>query len=243
MSQLKGKEEIVSLKVSDQTTMEAYVAHPNNPNHRAMIVVQEAFGVNDYIKDVTRRFAALGYLAIAPEVFHRSAPAGFTGSYTDFPAVMPHMQAMTLEGLEADLGAAYDFLKKNSAAVADGIGCVGFCMGGRAAFVANSILPLKWAISFYGAGIGPSPMGPGLLERVPKLSAPTLFFWGGKDGHILPEQTQAVTQALRKAGKSFVNAEFSDAEHGFFCDARPSYHPKAAPQAWALVQSFLQNAA
>ena len=86
-------------------------------------------------------------------------------------------------------------------------------------------------------------MGPGLLERVPKLSAPTLFFWGGKDGHILPEQTQAVTQALRKAGKSFVNAEFSDAEHGFFCDARPSYHPKAAPQAWALVQSFLQNAA
>ncbi len=243
MSQLTEKEELVFLKVSDQTTMRAYVAHPKNPNSRAMIVVQEAFGVNDYIKDVTRRFAALGYLAIAPEVFHRSAPAGFTGSYTDFPAVMPHMQAMTLEGLEADMRAAYDFLKKDSSASSEGIGCVGFCMGGRAAYVANSILPLKWAISFYGAGIGPSPMGPGLLDRVPKLSAPMLFLWGGKDQHILPEQTQAVNQALRKAGKSFVNVEFSEADHGFFCDARANYHAKSAPQAWALVQSFLQNAA
>ncbi len=241
----KLKEELISLKVSDQTTMQAYVARPANANlKRGMLVIQEAFGVNDHIKDVTRRFADLGYLAIAPEMFHRSAPAGFAGSYTDFPAVMPHMQAMTLPGIEADLRAAYDFLKQNSESVSDGIGAVGFCMGGRAAFIANSILHLKWAISFYGAGIGPGGMmGPGLLDRVKNLSAPMLFFWGGQDAHILPAEHQALTQSLRESKKPFVNVEFSFADHGFFCDARANYHPKAAPEAWSLVQSFLKNGA
>ena len=238
----KLKEETVNLKVSDNTTMAAYVVRPSGGNlKRGMIVIQEAFGVNDHIKDITRRFADLGYLAIAPEMFHRSAPAGFAGSYTDFPAVMPHMQAMTTEGLEADLRAAYDFLKTNAESVQDGIGAVGFCMGGRAAYIANSILPIQWAISFYGAAIGPGPRGPGLLDRVQRLSAPMLFFWGGKDDHIAPAEHQAVTQALREAKKPFANVEFSSADHGFFCDARANYHPKAAPQAWALVQAFLKN--
>ena len=238
----KLKEETVSIKVADQTTMAAYVVRPAHENlKRGMIVIQEAFGVNDHIKDITCRFADLGYLSIAPEMFHRSAPAGFAGSYTDFPAVMPHMQAMTTAGLEADLRAAHDFLLQNTESVKDGIGAVGFCMGGRAAFIANSILPLKWAISFYGSGIGPGPRGPGLLDRVQRLSAPMLFFWGGKDDHIAPAEHQSVTQALREVKKPFANVEFSTADHGFFCDARANYHPKAAPQAWALVQSFLQN--
>jgi dienelactone hydrolase len=70
---------------------------------------------------------------------------------------------------------------------------------------------------------------------------PSLLFWGGRDGHIGTDQTRAVTDALRDAGKTYINVEFSDADHGFFCDARPSYHPASAAQAWALCRAFLKE--
>ena len=83
-----------------------------------------------------------------------------------------------------------------------------------------------------------TPWGP-VANRAGDLHAPQLLFWGGRDTHIGPEQTQAVAEALRKAGKPFVNVEFADADHGFFCDARASFNPAAAQQAWALTHAFL----
>jgi carboxymethylenebutenolidase len=71
------------------------------------------------------------------------------------------------------------------------------------------------------------------------LRAPVLLFWGGRDKHIGADQVRAVTEALRNAEKNYINVEISDADHGFFCDARPSYNPVAASQAWALLVSFL----
>jgi carboxymethylenebutenolidase len=68
-----------------------------------------------------------------------------------------------------------------------------------------------------------------------------LFLWGGRDHHISEEQRSAVVKAVGDAGKTFVNVEFSNADHGFFCDARPSYHPEAAAQAWSLTQAFLDT--
>ena len=112
-------------------------------------------------------------------------------------------------------------------------------MGGRVAFLTNVVLPVSAAISFYGGGIAPNPFSPGLLDRAGDLHAPQMLLWGGLDKHIGPELTRAVTEALRAAGKPFVNVEFSDADHGFFCDARSSYNPNAARQAWALVLAFL----
>jgi len=114
-------------------------------------------------------------------------------------------------------------------------------MGGRAAVLAAITLPLECAVSFYGGGIAPNPMNPGLLGRVNDLKAPVLFFWGGRDQHIAPEQRSAVVDALKAAGKSYVNVEFSDADHGFFCDVRPSYNPVAAAQAWPLTLAFLNT--
>jgi carboxymethylenebutenolidase len=116
------------------------------------------------------------------------------------------------------------------------VAAIGFCMGGRAAFLADALLPLKAAVSLYGAGIAPS-----LLDRAPKLSAPILLMWGGLDKHIPPEQIAAVTSALRAAGKPYVNAEFSEADHGFFNDDRPSFHAASAAQAWALALQFLKS--
>jgi carboxymethylenebutenolidase len=107
-------------------------------------------------------------------------------------------------------------------------------MGGRASYFADSIVPLRCAISFYGGGIASN------LGRAAQLHAPMLFFWGGRDKNITPEQTVSVDAALREAGKQFVHVEFSDAGHGFFCDRRKSYNKDAAAQAWSLLQEFLR---
>jgi carboxymethylenebutenolidase len=228
-----------TLEVADGTTMRAYVVKPQDGRPRAgLLVFQEAFGVNAHIRDIAERFAREGYHTLAPELFHRTAP-GFEGSYTNFEAAMPHVRALKDQDLEADARAAYVWLRADVGAPETHIACIGFCLGGRVSFLTNSILPIKGAVSFYGGGIATSPMGPGLLSRARDLHASQLFFWGGLDKHIGPEQTQAVAEALRKAGKPFVNVEFADADHGFFCDARASYNPAAARQAWALTHAFL----
>jgi carboxymethylenebutenolidase len=235
------KTEFVILSVSDGTSMGAYVARPSSQTPRAgMLVFQEAFGVNAHIRDVTERFAMQGYLAIAPELFHRTGP-GFEGSYTDFGAIMPHFQGLTDAGMEADVQAAFAWLQNTADSKAFPVGAVGYCMGGRVAYLADCIVPLACGISYYGGGIAPSQYFPSLLHRAKELQAPMLFFWGGLDQHITPEQTQAVTSALREAKKPFVNVEISYADHGFSCDARPQYNADATAQAWALTLAFLDT--
>jgi len=215
--------------------MTAYVARPDDQEiHPGIIVLQEAYGVNSHIRSVTERFARRGYVAIAPELFHRTAP-GFEGKYTDFQSAMPHMRAMTVPGAEADLRVTFDWLRVNN--VRPGSICsVGFCMGGRISFLANSILPLHAAASFYGGGIAPE-----LVGRAGSLRAPMLLIWGLLDKHIGAEQRKAVTDALDAAQKPYANLEFSDADHGFFCDERASHQARAARQAWALLLEFLEQ--
>jgi carboxymethylenebutenolidase len=226
--------EKVTLQVGDGTSMDAHVAMPaNGAKLPGLMVFQEAFGVNAHIRDVAERFAAQGYVAIAPELFHRTA-AGFDGPYNNFPAVMPHMQALTPEGLIADARAAFDWLQKNPRVLPNATACVGYCMGGRTSYLANTALPLRAAISFYGGGIAP-----GLLPRAPQLHGPMLFFWGALDAHITPDHIRAVTDALKEAKKTYVNVEFSDADHAFFRDVWSSYKEAAAKQAWDLSLRFL----
>jgi carboxymethylenebutenolidase len=234
------KSEYVTLNVSDSTTMRAWAARPTaGVAHPGILVFQEAFGVNAHIRDVTARFASEGYLAIAPELFHRTG-SGFEGRYDDFPSAMIHMRSLTDAGMEADQRAAYDWLRANGAGDLP-VSAVGYCMGGRAAFLAALALPLACAVSYYGGGIAPNANNPGLLGRVSKLQAPILFFWGGRDKHITVDQIRALTDALRANGKNFVNVEISDADHGFFCDARSTYNPAAAAEAWPLTLAFLKT--
>jgi carboxymethylenebutenolidase len=232
--------EDVTLSARDGTSLRAYVAHPAEKPRAGLLVFQEAFGVNAHIRDVTERFARQGYLAISPDLFHRTAP-GFESGYEDFAAVMPHLSALTDPGLEADIRASFDWLQKSSDAKALPTAAVGYCMGGRTACLAALTVPLACSISYYGGGIAPNPRGAGLLDRLKDLRAPMLFFWGGKDSHIGPEQTLAVVAALRAAKKTYVNVEFSDADHGFFCEARGSYNAAAAAQAWPLTLAFLST--
>lgn len=226
----------INLTVSDGTTMDAYTARPDDQtSHPAIIVLQEAFGVNHHIRNVTDRLAEQGYVAIASELFHRTAP-GFEGDYENFTAIRPHLGAMTRKGLEDDLHAAYQWLQAQKNVQADHVFCVGYCMGGRVAFAANSFLPLRAAVSYYGGGIAPDS-----LDRASSLHGPMLFFWGELDKHIPPEQRSAVISALKNHHKPYVNVEFSDADHGFFCDERKVYQPRAARQSWALMLEFLHS--
>jgi carboxymethylenebutenolidase len=231
----------VTLKVPDGTSMNAFLARPTDEGkHPGMLVFQEAFGVNGHIRDICGRMAAEGFVALAPELYHRTAP-GFEGRYDDIGPAIEQARALTEAGLEADVRAAHQALAGDSSVDAGRLVSIGFCMGGRVSFLADAVLPLRASISFYGGGIATSQMGPGLLGRARDLHAPILLFWGGRDKHIGSEQTHAVADALRAAEKTYINVEFSDADHGFFCDARPSYHPASAAQAWALCQAFLQD--
>ena len=225
-----------TLAVADGSSMQAFVARPEEKgSFPGMLVFQEAFGVNAHIRDVTQRIAREGYVAIAPELFHRSAAPGLEVRYDDFPSAMPHMKALTEQGLSDDVRATYEWLRDSTHVVPDRIGSIGFCMGGRVSFLANAAIELRAAISFYGGGIAPA-----LLPHAANLHAPMVFFWGGLDKHIPQDQIRSVIDAVKAAGKPYINVEISDADHGFFCDARPSYNPVAAKEAWSLVVSFLE---
>jgi len=231
-----GVVERETIDVADGTKMTLHVARP--PLMRAgtpgILVFQEAYGVNAHIRDVVARFARQGFVAVAPELYHRTAP-GFEGRYDDLEGARAHAARMTEEGLLADVAAAFAWLQSQPMVAKDRIAGIGFCMGGRVSYVANSAVPLRAAISFYGGGIAP-----GLLHLAGKQHAPLLMFWGGLDAHIGPEQYRAVSDALREAKKPYECVVFSYADHGFFCDARPSYSESAARQAWVLSLEFLR---
>lgn len=232
-----AKQNYITVTVADGTSMDVYVAIPKQGTapFPAILVFQEAFGVTAHIRSVADRLAAQGYVAVAPELFHRTAAPGFEGSYTDFPSIMPHYSALTTEALEADVKAAYDWLQQQENVIKDKVGSIGFCMGGKVSIIANLILPLSAAISYYGSLTQP------IIDRFADLHAPQLLFWGGLDKHILQEHTEAIVKQLKYANKEFINVNISYADHGFNCDDKASYNPKAAKEAWAMTLAFLEN--
>ena len=230
-------QQFVTLEVADGTTMRAYTAFPSSTGPVPGIVLfQEAFGVNHHIRSVADRLAQAGYAVVAPELFHRTAAPGLEIAYANFSTeAMPHYDAINNEDLTADLQAAHAWLTAQTLVVADKIGSIGFCLGGRVSFLANAVLPLAAAVSYYGGGTHL------LADRAADLHAPHLFFWGGLDEHISKADITAVTDAVEAAGKPFINTVISYADHGFHCDERPSYNPEAAAEAWAMTLAFLDE--
>jgi carboxymethylenebutenolidase len=231
--------EFVNVSVSDGTTMRTYIAHPEEKPKGAVMVFQEIFGINSHIRDVTERYAKQGYLAVAPELFHRFAPEFECGySNEEVQQAMGFLGKVTHPEFELDIRATFDWIQQQGSYKT---GAVGFCMGGRVAFLAGVTVPLACAVSHYGGGIAPNQFVPsGLIDRAGEMKAPILMYWGGKDGMIPPAAVQSVTDALRKAGKTFASVEYSWAEHGFFCDQRGSYNKTAASLSWPHTLAFLE---
>jgi carboxymethylenebutenolidase len=228
----------IELKVADGSLMAAYIAFPEDtkPSLPVIIVLQEAFGVNNHIRHVTDRFAAEGYVAVAPELFHRTAPKGFAGDYADFSTVTPHTSKLTNDGFKADLETIWEWLNTQTDVDISRVYAIGYCMGGRVAFIANALLPLKAAVSYYGGGLDK------VAHMATGLHGKHLFFWGGKDAHIKDDNINAVIGAVEAAGKDYINVKISYADHGFNCNERSSYNEAASKEAWALVMAFLGGA-
>jgi carboxymethylenebutenolidase len=203
----------------------------------AVVVVQEAFGVNDHIKDVAGRFAAEGYRAVAPHLFHREGDPAI--DYDDIESAMKHVRALTPQGIEEDLDVAYGHLHE------DGfddprIAIVGFCMGGSVAFIEAAKRPLGAAVTFYGGGIVEGRFGaPPLLELAGGLRTPWLGCYGDQDKGIPVEQVEQLREAVEAAPVDAEIVRYADAGHGFHCDARSAYHEPSARDAWSRTLAWL----
>jgi carboxymethylenebutenolidase len=224
--------------------MALYDAEPDGNPRGAVVVIQEAFGVNSHIEDVTRRFASAGYRSVAPHLFHRTGDPPL--DYSDISKVMPHMQAITADGLVADLEATFGYLSTAGFGL-DNTGIVGFCMGGTVAFLAATRFELAAAVTFYGGGVAEGRFGfAPLLELGADLKAPWLGLYGDADQGIPVEQVESLREVVGKAPVTAEIVRYADAEHGFHCDMRDSYHEASATDAWgrtlAWFESYLKGA-
>ncbi|TDD40154.1 dienelactone hydrolase family protein [Actinomadura sp. KC06] len=219
--------------------MRVYAARPESPGDRAVVVLQEAFGVNDHIQDIARRFAARGFLALAPDLFHRTGVE--TLGYDQHAEAMPLIGAIGPDAITTDVRAVLDRLAKEDGIGSDRTAVVGFCFGGRAAFTAATAIPgLAAAVVFYGPGIAAGPHA--VLDRAAAIDAPLLMHVGSEDPTIPSEQVAAIETALRDAGAGFEQHVYEGAGHAFACDARPHmYRAGDASAAWARTHAFLDR--
>jgi len=217
--------------------MEAYEARPKDGGPSpAIIVLMEAFGVNSHIKDVTERVAREGYVAIAPDLFHRESER--IVPYEQLQKAVGIMNKLQDPKIMADVGVTLSHLKSQSYVKQGAIGVTGFCMGGRFTYLtaAHHNKDIKAAVVFYGGGI---PLGkPSPLERTGEINCPMTLFFGGKDSFIPKEHVDAVNKALTDNKKDFSLKVYPEPGHGFFCNDRQSYHKESADDAWEKTKSF-----
>jgi len=220
----------------------AYRAAPaGKKNLPAILVIEEIFGVHEYVQDVTRRLAHMGYLAVAPELFARY---GDPAQYTDMAALRSQVVDKASDAMVAsDLDAAAKWAVTQGGQV-DKMGAIGFCWGGRQVWLYAMHNPnLKAAAAFYGPLAGtPTELQPAsVLSRADKVAVPVLGAYGGKDAGISQESVDKMRVALAEgsaAGKASRIDVYPDAGHGFHADYRPSYNKADAEQAWKRAMEW-----
>lgn len=235
--------ERVRIPLAGGGSMGGYVARPKDGAPRpAVLVFMEIFGINSHIREVTERVAREGYVALAPDYFHRTGP-GVEYGYDEagFAGGMKLLGALRADEMISDAEAAIAWLRAQPSVRGDRIGCMGFCIGGHMTYLTACETGVNAAASFYGGGIA-GPQGPGgapsTLSRTPKMRGRILCLMGGKDALIPAAQVEAMREALAKAGVRHEVVVYPDADHGFFCDQRGSYEKAAADDAWTRVKSL-----
>ncbi len=235
--------EIVSQEVvAGSEKMPCHLARPASGGpYPGLVVVMEAFGLNDHIRKITGRFAAEGFVAISPNLYFRQ-PNNVV-AYNDLPGAFRLMGSLTDDQIVADMTAAIDYLK-GLKEVKPAFGTVGFCMGGRISFLtACRNTDVKATAPYYGGGMVSSrqPDAKPPIAYVEGLNAPVLAFFGGKDAFIPLAEVDQFRDALKKAGKTADVVLYADADHGFMCDERPSYHPQHAKEAFTKTIAFFKQ--
>ncbi len=233
----------VKIPVSDGQ-MPAYRAQPaGKTNLPTIIVIQEVFGVHEHIKDLCRRLAKQGYLAVAPELYARQ------GDPMKYPAITDLIKNVVSKVPDAqvasDLDATAAWAAKNNGN-ADKLGATGFCWGGRQTWLFAEHNPrLKAAVAWYGPLENSSSENQPktVLEQVGQLKAPVLGLYGGKDQGITAESREKMNAALKSAPAVGADSKiivYPDAQHGFNADYRPSYSKIDAEDGWARMLAFFK---
>jgi carboxymethylenebutenolidase len=217
--------------------MPTFSVAPLGPPKGGLIVIQEAFGVTNYIRGVTQRLAESGWSTITPALFHRQGSPVLP--YDNFEAVMPFMSQLTAEGITADLAASFGHLESQGFSDSE-MGIVGFCMGGSVSFYAGTLRPLAAAVTFYGGGVGEGRFGlPALVKQARFLQAPWLGLYGDLDHTISVDEVERLRQAASTAAVETEIIRYADADHGFHCHDRPAvYNSEAAGDAWERMLNW-----
>lgn len=225
--------------------IDSYLAEPQGEGpFPGIVVIQEIFGVNSHIRDVTERIAKEGYVAIAPAIFQRTAP-GFEVGYTEKDTALgrQYKEMTQAEELLLDIQSAINFLKAKPNVKTDQFGVIGFCFGGHVAYLAATLPDITATASFYGAGIATMMPGggPPTITRTSQIKGTVYAFFGTQDPLIPNEQADQIEAELEKHNISHKVFRYP-ASHGFFCDQRTDYNSDAAKNAWEKVKElFGQN--
>jgi carboxymethylenebutenolidase len=226
------------------------VADGSIPAYRAMpaqggpfptvLVIHEAWGVHEHIKDLCRRLAKLGYFAIAPELWARQ---GNAAAAKDMDETRKIMSSVPADQVMSDLDATAAYAKASGKADTAKLGVTGFCWGGWATWMYSAHNPdLKAAVAWYGPDRKPSELTPkNPLDIAANVKCPVLALYGGADQSIPPETIEKRQAACKAAGKTCEFKIYPDTPHGFNADYRPSYRAEAAKDGWAKMLAWFKE--
>lgn len=220
--------EIVTFK-SNGAEASGYLAQPATGTGAGVIVIQEWWGLVPHIKDVANRFAAAGYVVLAPDLYH--------GKSTTSPDEAGKlMMALNIEHAGKDIHGAIEYLKNHNAVTSGSIGIMGFCVGGALSLYTATInADIGACIVFYG-------IHPAIKYKFENLQAPVLGIFGSNDKSVPPAAVRELESSLKNAGKSIEVHIYQDSDHAFFNDTRPTvYNAKAAADAWKRSLDFFRN--
>ena len=234
----------INIKTPDGS-MPAHVARPKGASGKlpAVIVVQEAFGLNENIKEIAGRIAAESYQAVAPNFYYREG--GKAVGYGELQEAIGLMGRWTDAQIVTDVRATVAALESDPAVRADRIGITGFCMGGRVSYLAACEIPaIRAAVPFYGGGIAGQQFTPGATPPVTltaKMRAAIQLHFGENDAYIPLSAVEEIRQALQREKKDFEIHVYKGAGHGFFCNGRADYNEEASKLAWERMKGFLKK--
>jgi carboxymethylenebutenolidase len=219
--------------------IEAYLAVPTDVEHAgSIVVIHHMPGYDEGTKEIARKFAANGYSALMPNLYHREAPGA---SADDAAATARDLGGVPDDRLVGDVAGAMAHLK--SLPTSNGkVASIGYCSGGRQSFLSGCRLPLDAVIDCYGAFVAvdrPDSNMTAVIGETGNLSGPLLGLFGADDTFPSPEQNDMLAAALESAGKEFTFRTYDGAGHAFFAVDRPSYRVEAANEGWKEIFTFL----
>lgn len=210
--------------------------HPEAGQKPAVLLLMEAFGLTSHIQHIAARIARAGYVVLTPDLYYREPNSKF--GYNEVEQAMATMYRLDFgEPIEADIQAALTYLKSRPEVVADRIGVTGFCLGGGLTFLTacKFSAEITAAAPFYGMVLDE------WIEAIQTITVPIYLFFGGADPFISRDRIQQIESRFQELGKPYTIKLYPDANHGFFCHERSSYHAAAAADSWKELLQFFHT--